>query len=170
LFARSPEPAVINPANPYVLLPHLACAAHELPLRRRDERWWGDLLEEGVRRLVVDDKLRVRDRGRGGMAEPVATWSGKGWPTHGVGLRSGGGREYRICTPDDELVGTVDGGRAFSQVHPGAVYLHQGRAWRVAELDLDDHRATVVPDDGDTSTLARSETTIRLLDEDDRRV
>ena len=169
LFSRPPEPAVINTANPFVLLPHLACAAHELPLRRGDERWWGELLEDGVRRLVLDDQLRVRDRGRGAMAEPVATWAGRGWPTHGVGLRSGGGREYRICTPDDELVGTVDAGRAFSQVHPGAVYLHQGRSWRVAELDLDDRRATVVPDEGDTSTSARSETSIRPLEEDQRR-
>jgi DEAD/DEAH box helicase domain-containing protein len=169
LFSRAPEPAVINPANPFVLLPHLACAAHELPLRRGDERWWGDLLEEGVRRLVQDDKLRVRPRGRGGMAEPVAVWSGRGWPTHGVGLRNGGGREYRIATPDGELIGTVDGGRAFSAVHEGAIYLHQGRAWRVAELDLDGHLATVVPDDGETSTMARSETTIALVDEDDTR-
>jgi hypothetical protein len=85
---------------------------------------------------VLDERLRVRDRGRGGMAEPVATWCGKGWPTHGVGLRTGGGRAYRITTEQDELSGTVDGGRAFSAVHPGAVYLHQGsrsgrsRSWR----------------------------------------
>jgi len=169
LFTRPPEPAVINPSNPFVLLPHLACAAHELPLHRGDERWWGDLLEDGVRRLVLDDRLRVRDRGRGGMAEPVAVWAGKGWPSHGVGLRNGGGREYRIATAEGDLVGTVDAGRAFSQVHPGAVYLHQGRAWRVAQLDLGDHLATVVPDDGETSTMARTDTSISLVAQDDTR-
>lgn len=166
LFSRPPEPAVINPANPFVLLPHLACAAHELPLTRLDERWWGDLLDDGVRRLVHDDRLRVRQRGRrtGLAGDPVAVWAGKGWPSHGVGLRSGGGREHRIVTAEGDLVGTVDGGRAHAQVHEGAVYLHQGRTWRVASLDLDDRVATVVPDDGDTSTRARSETSISLLD------
>ena len=38
LFTRPPEPAVINPANPFVLDPHLACAAFELPLTHADER------------------------------------------------------------------------------------------------------------------------------------
>ena len=53
VFTRPPEPAVINPSNPYVLLPHLACAAYEHPLTPADERWWGDLLDDGVRRLVL---------------------------------------------------------------------------------------------------------------------
>src|SRR3954471_1950061 len=29
VFTRQPEPAVVNPTNPFVLLPHLACAAYE---------------------------------------------------------------------------------------------------------------------------------------------
>src|SRR5690606_9547239 len=32
LFLRPPEPAVVNPANPEILAPHLACAAYERPL------------------------------------------------------------------------------------------------------------------------------------------
>ena len=35
VFTRPPEPAVVNPANPYVLDPHLACAAYEQPLAPR---------------------------------------------------------------------------------------------------------------------------------------
>ena len=40
LFRRSPEPVVINVANPFVLVPHLACAAHELPLRSEEADDW----------------------------------------------------------------------------------------------------------------------------------
>src|SRR5206468_9485317 len=43
VFSRSPEPAVVNPANPFVLHPHMACAAYELPLTPEDDRWWSDL-------------------------------------------------------------------------------------------------------------------------------
>src|SRR5690606_3717881 len=51
LFHRPPEPAVVNTANPDILAPHLACAAYERPLTRADARFWGELLDDGVRDL-----------------------------------------------------------------------------------------------------------------------
>jgi DEAD/DEAH box helicase domain-containing protein len=158
VFSRQPEPAVVNPSNRFVLLPHLACAAYELPLSRDDERWWGDDLDDGVLDLVHADHLKVRDR-RG-------YWAGRGSPAWGVGLRSGSSVEYRIAEPDGRLIGTVDASRAFDVVHEGAVYLHQGQAWRVDELDLDDHVAYVSPAPGDELTQVRSETDIRILDDE----
>jgi DEAD/DEAH box helicase domain-containing protein len=162
VFERTPEPAVINPANPSVLLPHLACAAFELPLSVDDGQWWdAELLGDGVRELVQDDTLAVRD-GR-------AFWGGRGAPAWSVGLRSGSSEEYRIADADGHLIGTVDGSRAFQAVHPGAVYLHQGQAWRVTDLDLDDRVAWVEPADGDELTQVRSETDIRVLRVDESR-
>jgi len=170
VFHRRPEPAVINPANPYVLLPHLSCAAYELPLRGDDERWWPGLLDDGVRSLVLDDRLLVRtlERAttRAPARQPVAVWSGHGWPAHRVGLRTSGGDEFQIVQADGRLVGTVDHGRALRLVHPGAIYLHQGRAWRVTDLDLDDRLATVEPSDGTEHTQPRSDTDIAILAED----
>jgi DEAD/DEAH box helicase domain-containing protein len=162
LFERPPEPAVINPANPSVLLPHLACAAYELPLSTDDEQWWdSELLDDGVRELVHDDVLAVRDA--------RAYWGGDGAPAWSVGLRSGSSEEYRIADPGGRLIGTVDGSRAFHTVHPGAVYLHQGQAWRVTDLDLDDRVAWVEASDGDELTQVRSETDIRVRSTDDTR-
>ena len=167
LFTRPPEPAVVNPSNPHVLLPHLACAAYELPLTPRDDQWWPDLLDDGVRRLVLDDVLKLRPPShRRGTS---AVWAGRGWPSRGVGLRHAGGEEYRIATADGTLVGTVDGSRAFRLVHPGATYLHQGRTWRVTELDLDDRVALVEPSDGAEYTQPRTTTEIALLDTERRR-
>jgi DEAD/DEAH box helicase domain-containing protein len=173
VFTRSLEPAVINPANPYVLEPHVACAAYELPLRRDDERWWPALLDDAVRQLVLDDRLLVRtlDRAtsRAPARQPVAVWSGRGWPAHGVGLRTSGGDEIRIAEANGSLVGTVDHSRAFRLVHPGAIYLHQGRAWRVTDLDLEDRVALVEPSDGTETTQPRSETKIAILGEEAQR-
>ena len=165
VFSRTPEPAVINPANPFVLDPHLACAAYELPLAHRDERWWATNLEDGVRRLVLSDYLRLRPRYDGLRA----VWAARGRPSNGMGLRSGSSKEIRIAFADGTLIGTVDRARACDMVHPGAVYLHQGRPYRVVRLDLDDGAAIVEPDDGREYTLARSDVALRLIDTDAQR-
>lgn len=166
LLARPPEPAVVNPANPNVVDPHLRCAAHELPLTHADARWWPQgVLDDGVRRLVHADELLVRHRGR--REEPMAVWDGVGWPAHGVGLRNAAGAPVRIVEAGTERrVGDVDRARAPEQVHLGASYLHQGEHWRVVSLDLDAGVATVEPDDGATYTVARRDTTTRLVEVD----
>jgi DEAD/DEAH box helicase domain-containing protein len=156
VFTRSPEPAVVNPDNPFVLLPHLACAAYEQPLTTGDEAYWGDALDDAVRELVLDDQLVLRD-GR-------AYWAGRGAPAAAVGLRTGTAAEIRIVDQADAtLIGTVDEARAFSLVHPGAVYLHQGRQYRVERLDLDDRAAWVAPSNADEWTQARTDIDVTLL-------
>lgn len=158
---RPPERAVVNPANPSILDAQIACAAHELPLSPSDERYWGDLLGEGVRRGVVGDWLELR-RPRGG--DPRAVWSGLGWPSSRVGLRSASSHELRIISDSGELIGTIDSSRADEQAHPGAVYLHQGRAWRVMDRDEGEGRIVVRPDEGATTTSALSTTQIQLVE------
>ncbi|MGH9209427.1 MAG: DEAD/DEAH box helicase [Acidimicrobiales bacterium] len=161
LLSRPPEPAVINPANPSVADRHLTCAAHEQPLSHADHRYWGALLDEVVCRLALADQVVVQGRSR--RWGPLALYCGGGWPSHGVSLRVGSGTEVRIRTLDGEAVGTVERARACEQVHPGAVYLHAGRTWRVVELDLDARVAWVEPDDGSTYTVARTGLDIRVL-------
>ncbi len=163
LFERSPERAVVNTANPFVARPHVACAAFERPLTHADERWWGDdVLADAVRDLVGDGLVAVRRPHR--HAAPRAGWAGKGVPAPRVALRSSASGEVRIRLPDDTLVGTVDASRATSAVHPGAIYLHQGRPYEVCSLDLQERRAVVVPASGDAYTQARADVQIRVLD------
>jgi DEAD/DEAH box helicase domain-containing protein len=157
LFTRPPEPAVVNLANPYVLLPHLGCAAYEAPLTSGDRTWWGDALDEGVRVLALDDRLRVSN-GR-------AHWCGRGSPSTGIGLRSGSQRDVRIvdvseCEP--RTVGTVDAGRAWETVHPGALYLHLGQQFSVRSLDMTRLVAEVEPTNVDEVTDARTTLTVRI--------
>ncbi len=165
VFSRSPEPAVVNLANPFVLDPHLACAAYETPLGHRDERWWGDHLHDGVHRLVLDDRLRLRSR-----ADRIrAFWAARGHPSSNMGLRSGSMSEVRIAFADGSMIGTVDRSRACELVHPGAIYLHQGRPHKVIDLDLTDGTAIVEPNDGREYTLARTDVHLRVLAVDDKR-
>ncbi|HWS47345.1 MAG TPA: DEAD/DEAH box helicase [Acidimicrobiia bacterium] len=160
LTRRAPERAVVNPQNPYVLRAQVACAAHELPLTPDDERWFGNGLDDAVRALVHDDLLTPR-AGR-------MYWSGGRSPARDVGLRSGSSIEYQLIDVDEErTIGTVDDARVFTVAHPGAVYLHQGRQYRVDRLDTMQHIAVLEPyDDADEYTQARTETDISIVGED----
>ena len=168
LLTRAPERAVVNPDNPAVADVHLRCAAQELPLTHADEHYWPGLLDDVVRRLVHDDQVIVRQRRRGGG--PQALYTAGGWPAHDVSLRVGCSAEIGIRNvADGESIGTVERGRACEQVHPGAVYLHAGRTWRVVELDLDERVAWVEPDEGTTYTVARTAVDLRVLGCDQQR-
>jgi DEAD/DEAH box helicase domain-containing protein len=158
LLSRPPEDAILDPANPYQLGPHLRCACHELPLTDEDAvTWFGDtapaLLEQGV----ADGVLRRR----GGHTYPV----GRGRPQAEVDIRGAGAGTVRIIDAETgALVGDVDAARAHSQVHDGAIYLHQGVTYEVAALDLDRGLAAAVPaPTARHTTRARSDTDVRLL-------
>ncbi|MGZ4794755.1 MAG: DEAD/DEAH box helicase [Acidimicrobiia bacterium] len=159
LFDRPAETAIVNPQNPYVLEPHVGCAAHELPLTPEDEDWFGPGLDDAVRNLVQADRLKPR---AGKMF-----WAGSRPPAPGVGLRSGSSTEFTLVAttePDQPVIGTVDGARIFSVAHPGAIYLHQGRQWRVEDLDVDHHEARLADaDDADEYTQAREDTSIDIV-------
>ncbi len=131
LFDKPPEAAVIDPTNPYVLEPHLRCAARELPLRDEDLGFFGDVADvaRAVERMTEREELvRRKD-----------TWNDRGResPHRSVDIRAGAGHVYSIVIGETgELLGTADEGRAYSTLHPGAVYLHQGEQYLVDELDL----------------------------------
>ncbi|MGZ0218619.1 MAG: helicase-related protein [Acidimicrobiales bacterium] len=83
VFSRPPEPSVVNTANPFILDPHLACAAYELPLSYDDLRWWSqEEMDDGVRNLVREDALRLQRRWRNGRATSFPSRSARfAWST-----------------------------------------------------------------------------------------
>ncbi|WP_412540870.1 DEAD/DEAH box helicase [Longispora sp. K20-0274] len=148
LFRRPVEATVLDPGNPYVLGPHLCCAAAELPLTAEDLALFGASEE------LADGLLRRRPTGW--------YWTGHRRPT--VDLRGTGGEPVAVIeTGTGRLLGTIDAGSAHSQVHPGAVYLHQGSSYVVDELDLDDGAALVRAEEPDWSTHARDVTELRII-------
>ena len=65
-----------------------------------------------------------------------------------------------VDSTSGEMLGTVEAERAFTTVHPGAVYLHMGRSYEVRELDVEMRRAIVEPFDGDWYTQPKKETNV----------
>jgi DEAD/DEAH box helicase domain-containing protein len=161
LFDRQAEAAVIDPSNPFVLEPHLACAAREHPLADEELATFWPGSEAAVERLEERGEL-ARRRG-------MLHHRGRTSPHRRVDIRSASGHLFAIVIEETgELLGTVDEGRAFQQVHPGAVYLHQGEQFEVRDLDLDARVALVTRSDPDFYTQSRDTTDIdvaRALEE-----
>ena len=164
LFDRPAEDAVIDPTNPYVMGPHLRCAARELPLAPDDVgAFFGPQAEPLLEQLIADGSLARR---KGGTVHDVGRTS----PHREVDIRAGSGHVYRIVLRGTgELLGTSDEHRAFGTLHPGAVYLHQGEQFLVQELNLTDRVAVVAEADPDFYTQARDVTDIQIVDVRERR-
>ncbi len=161
VFDKPPEAAVIDPSNRYVLEPHLLCAASERPLTADElDRYWPDAAD-AVARLEADGRLRRR--------RDLLHHAGRDVPHRKIDIRSTGGRRFQIVIEETgELLGTVDGSRAYWQVHPGAIYLHQGEQFEVRELDLEGNVAIVTRTDPDHYTRSRDITDIEVTNEERR--
>ena len=162
LFDKPPEAAVIDPTNPYVLVPHLLCAAREQPLSDEEVSTYWPEASDTVPGLEATGELRRRGS--------LLHHAGHEPPHRTVDIRSTGGRRFQIVIEETgELLGTVDGARAYGQVHPGAVYLHQGEQFEVRELDLSANVAIVTRTDPDYYTQSRDTTDIDVVLEQERR-
>lgn len=154
LFGRPVEATVLDPSNPYVLGPQLCCAAAEAPLTDADLPLFGEGVKEALDALVAAGALRRRPTG----------WYWRHAERPDVDLRGGDGTP--ICVVESatgRLLGTVDPSSAHFQVHPGAVYLHQGQSYVVDELDLEQACALVHAEEPEWSTHPRDVTSLSVV-------
>ena len=143
------EDAVADPFNSELHPLHVACAAAERVLRD-DERG------------VVDPSLALA--GVPGLHRIEGGWTHLGrYPHRRVRIRGGGDRMIRLKDAGGRSLGTADLATALRELHPGAVYLHQGEPYLVVRLDLDRGLAELLPHIEDFYTQPRSETDIEVL-------
>jgi DEAD/DEAH box helicase domain-containing protein len=152
---RPVEAAILDPANEQIASRHLVAAAYELPLTDADDA----ILEPGWRerseRLLAAGELR-RSGGRlmPRRSEFVAS---------GIALRSASVDSVAVIdSGSGEMLGLVEAERAFTTVHPGAIYLHLGRSYEVRQLDIEGRRAVVAAFEGDWYTRPKKETEIYI--------
>ncbi|WP_369635544.1 DEAD/DEAH box helicase [Nocardia sp. JMUB6875] len=160
LLGRPLEASITDPHNPYVLGPHLLCAALEQPLSDaevHDFRAWdllSDLAEQGLIRR------------RAGVArDGTARWfvTADAHPHDAVDVRGGIGSAIAVVDGESgRMLGTTDAGRAPATLHPGAVHLHQGESYVVDELDLEEGVALVHAETPGWSTSARAVTSLEI--------
>ena len=155
IFDLGVEATVFDPQNKYVLSGHLCAAAQENPLRPEELEIFGPHTEALLESLVQRGYLRRRPAG----------WF---WthPQHAAGMFSiradGGGPVDIIDAETGALLGTMDSPQSHYQAHPGAIYVHQGASYHVAELDEQNHVVIVTRVNPDYYTTARDLTTVAI--------
>ncbi|MEK6278222.1 MAG: DEAD/DEAH box helicase [Actinomycetota bacterium] len=150
---RPVEAAILDHASEQIFAQHLVAAAYELPLADEDDDVFGAEWRGRAERLVSAGQLRASGRRflprRGGF------------PASRISLRSSSADSVAVIERDSgEMLGMVEAERAFTTIHPGAVYLHLGRSYEVELLDINARRAMVFPFDGDWYTRPKKETEI----------
>jgi len=160
-LGRPVESAILDHESEEIHLAHLLCAAHEGPLSERDAEFFGPRTLAYLERLEGLGELRAKDG-------QFVLRRRERYPAGEISLRSASHSSFAIVdSASGELLGSSDAARAFSTLHPGAIYLHLGRSFHVRELDLETQRALVEPFDEDWYTQPKRETDTqieRLLD------
>ncbi len=162
-FDRSPEQALINPDNLLILLQHLRCAAFELPFQNGDN--FGRVEAEQTAEFLQF----LRDSGELHQSGSKYFWMADRYPATDVSLRSASPDRVRLQIDEGDdnwsAIGEVDVASAPWMVHPQAVYLHQGQAFIVETLDLDQLVACLRPTGADYYTEPKRDTSVQLVEQ-----
>jgi len=154
-LGRPVEAAILDHGNEQIAARHLIAAAYELPLTSDDDDVFGPEWRGRAERLLEAGELR----GAGGKLMPRRAE----FVANRIPLRSASADSVAVIERDaGEMLGLVEAERAFTTVHPGAVYLHLGRSYEVERLDVEERRAIVSAFDGDWYTRPKKETEIYI--------
>jgi len=157
LINKAPEAAVINPFNPEILSKHLVCAAAEMPLRANES-----LMSAVATRQAAADLEQKGDLLK--SADGMHWYSKRRAPHREIDLRGTGIRFNIIDRHSGQHTGEIDGFRAYSETHPGAIYMHQGETYLVEDLDLATRIVTVSAARVNYYTRARTEKETDIID------
>lgn len=153
------EHATFNPWNPRIAVPHVLWRAAEVPIRATGP--WEDTAAERITARLVDKGALELDGSAYRPVEPL---------DYEVSLRSIEGRPFRVLDRLGRHVGDVDEQYLYRECHPGAIYPHQGRAYRVERLDEAAREVHVAgPMDWTTATKPVVTTDVTLVEDLARR-
>ncbi len=185
LFAEPPEHARLDPQNPDILIPHLRCAAYELPFgfpaaesdaESGKTGWWSSWagLEGGELGAALDylssRGVLLREGGESGLSTVRYYAIGAAFPADGVDLRGSMEENFSVLETRE---GSAEHGRVLAEVdfedgplylHPGAIYPIEGKTYEVHRLDWDERKAYVREVQGRYYTEAVSKLRVRMLE------
>ena len=161
---QSPENAMLNPDNLYVLLSHFKCAAYELPFNDGDEFGNAPAPEQYLDYLEDASILRHVDGQYHWMAED--------FPASEISLRSAASENFIIIDITDpahhKVIGEMDRYTVPMLLHENAIYMHEAQQYQVEKLDFDACKAFIRQVDVGYYTDADLNVSLSLLDVEDQ--
>jgi len=155
LFENSCENAVIDPNNLLIQLAHIRAAAAEIPLTLDDIALFPDL-GETIPVLLQAHELTSQNG--------KFSWTGQSFPAGDFSLRNIDQIRYKLMNQENHReITEMDEIQAYRELHPGAIYMHDGVLFQVVGLDRESHTAYAVPFNGNYYTMPGSHTQIRII-------
>ena len=132
IFKKHFESVTINPDNYYVLVPHLKCAAYELPIEMQADSEYFGQKSMGI----------ARDYEREGIFDRRSNrfyYALRDYPAAKISIRGSGSQDVELVDMDtDKIMERISVRRAVEETFKGAVYLHHAETYLVQELNLRD--------------------------------
>ncbi len=139
LLHQSPENALLNPDNLYVLLSHFKCAAFELPFND-GEGFGGAPAPDTLLNYLTEENILRHVDGR-------YHWMADDFPASEISLRSAASENFVIVDITDaarhRVIGEMDRFTVPMLLHENAIYMHEGQQYQVEKLDFDACKAFV---------------------------
>lgn len=155
LFEQESEHAIVDKNNLLIELAHIRAAAAEMPLTMDDVALFPDLGE------VVPVLLNAGEvKSLGGKF----AWAGPAFPAGDYSLRNMDQTRFKlILGPEGRELTQMDESQAYHELHPGAVYMHDGVLYEVLSLDLVSRTAQCVTFGGNYYTVPSGSKDTRIL-------
>lgn len=157
---QSPENALLNPDNLYILLSHFKCAAYELPFEDGDT--FGNVASTGELLNYLEEEHIVRHVG--GRYH----WMAEDFPASEISLRSAASENFVIIDITDpthhRVIGEMDRYTVPMLLHENAIYMHEAQQYQVEKLDFEACKAFIRRVDVGYYTDANLNVSLSLLD------
>lgn len=167
LFSMQSENAIVDPNNLLIELSHVRAAAAEMPLTMGDIGLFPDLGEILPVLLNAEEVKSISGR---------FAWAGPAFPAGDYSLRNMDQTRFKLILDESgesgqqiqepygsRVITEMDESQAYHELHPGAVYMHEGALYEVLTLDLVSRTAAAVPFSGNYYTVPAGEMDTKIL-------
>ncbi|MFX0085707.1 MAG: DEAD/DEAH box helicase [Candidatus Hodarchaeota archaeon] len=154
-FERSPENAIIDLENPYIIRGHILCAAAELPLKLQEiDQIWGSIGKKIAAELRQEGLLKFSSAG--------LTSKSPKRPASIVSLNSAFTDTIKVFVKN-KLLETLTIPQTYREAHEGAILIHQGEKYQIEKLDWKNGKAFAYLIDVDFYTEALSTSDVKIM-------